>query len=179
MIVSKYIGETEKQLARVFDRAARHHCVLVFDEADALFGRRTEINDAHDRYANQDVSFLLQRVEEHPGVTILTSNLLQNIDDAFRRRIDVMIEFALPGRRERDQLWKRALPDAVPLGPDVDVAQLAADHELTGAQIREASLEAAYLAAAAGTPVGAEHLERGIRAQLRRAGRLVGSGFGA
>ena len=170
-LVSKYIGETEKALARVFDRAAREPCVLVFDEADAVFGKRTEVSDARDRYANQEVSYLLARVEAHPGVVVLTTNLLANIDDAFARRIHVMVEFPAPGPAERTRLWRTVLPPELPVHDAVDLDELAERFDLSGAQIRDASLEAAYLAAADGRLVTQDYLLTGVRRQLEKAGR--------
>ena len=172
-LVSKYIGETEKALAKVFDRAARERCVLVFDEADAVFGARTEVGDAHDRYANQEVSYLLSRVEQHPGVVILTSNLLANIDHAFQRRIHVLVEFPEPGPAEREKLWAAVAPASLPMDPDIDLTGFARRYPLTGAQIRDATLDAAYLAAANGRVVTTEHLLDGIRRQFEKAGRTV------
>lgn len=174
-LVSKYIGETEKALAKVFDRAAREHCVLVFDEADAVFGTRTEVADAHDRYANQEVSYLLTRVESHPGVAILTTNLLANIDQAFQRRIAVMIEFPAPGRAERERIWHGILPARTPVSGDVDFAALAERFALTGAQIRDAAVEAAYLAAASDRTVSHDLLLTAVRRQYAKAGRTVPS----
>ncbi|MFC7597919.1 ATP-binding protein [Terrabacter sp. GCM10028922] len=172
-LVSKYIGETEKSLAKVFDRAARERCVLVFDEADAVFGSRTEVGDAHDRYANQEVSYLLSRVEQHPGIVILTSNLLANIDNAFQRRIHVMVEFPEPGPPERERLWAAVAPPSLPMDPEIDLHGIARHYPLTGAQIRDATLDAAYLAAANGRVVTTEHLLDGIRRQFEKAGRTV------
>lgn len=172
-LVSKYIGETEKALAKVFDRAVRESCILVFDEADAIFGSRTEVSDAHDRYANQEVSYLLSRIEQHAGIVILTTNLLANIDTAFQRRIHVMVEFPEPGPSEREQLWASVAPGRLPVEDTVDLADLAHRYPLTGAQIREATLDAAYLAAADGRVVTAEHLTTGIRRQYEKAGRTV------
>jgi hypothetical protein len=170
-LVSKYIGETEKSLARVFDRGARERCVLVFDEADAVFGRRTEVADSHDRYANQEVSYLLSRIEEHPGVVVLTTNLLANIDEAFQRRIHVMVEFPEPGPGERSRLWRAVLPPELPVDEAVDLDDLAERFALSGAQIRDASLDAAYVAAANGHVVTDQHLVTGIHRQLEKAGR--------
>lgn len=172
-LVSKYIGETEKHLASVFDRAARERCVLVFDEADAVFGKRTEVSDSHDRYANQEVSYLLSRVERHPGVVVLTTNLLANIDEAFQRRIHVAVEFPNPGPAERSQLWRSVLPKQLPVDEAVDLDQLARGYDLTGAQIRDASLDAAYRAAADGRLVREHHLLAGIRHQYEKAGRTA------
>lgn len=172
-LVSKYIGDTEKALAKVFDRAARERCVLVFDEADAVFGTRTEVGDAHDRYANQEVSYLLTRVEQHPGVVVLTSNLLGNIDSAFQRRIHVMVEFPEPGQAERERLWASVAPPGLPVAPEVDIRDLARRYPLTGAQIRDATLDAAYLAASNGRVVTTDHFVAGIRRQFEKAGRTV------
>ena len=172
-LVSKYIGETEKALARVFDRAAREACILVFDEADAVFGRRTEVSDAHDRYANQEVSYLLSRVEAHPGVVVLTTNLLANIDEAFQRRIHVMVEFPSPGPAERGRLWRSVLPPELPLHDAVDLTELAQRFPLSGAQIRDAGLEAAYLAAADGRVVTQDYLLAGVQRQFEKAGRTA------
>lgn len=172
-LISKYIGETEKHLAAIFDRAARERCILVFDEADAIFGRRTEVADAHDRYANQEVSYLLSRIEQHPGVVILTTNLLANIDDAFQRRIHVMVEFPSPGVAERTRLWRTVLPPALPVDDAVDLDDLAHRYPLTGAQIRDAGLDAAYLAASAEHTVTHAHLVDGVRRQFEKAGRTA------
>jgi len=172
-LVSKYIGETEKALAAVFERAERERCVLVFDEADAVFGSRTEVSDSHDRYANQEVSYLLARIESHPGVVILTTNLLGNIDSAFRRRIHVMVEFPEPGPTERATLWDRVLPSTTPTLGDLGLAQLAERYPLTGAEIRDAAIEAAYLAVDSDGALTRAHLEEGIRRQFTKAGRTA------
>lgn len=172
-LLSKYIGDTAKALARVFDRAARERCVLVFDEADAVFGARTDVSDAHDRYANQDVSYLLTRTEQFDGTVVLTTNLAGNIDAAFRRRIHVVVEFPEPGPGERERLWAAVAPARLPLDPAVDLAALAERYPLTGAQIRDATLEAAYLAADGGRLVTEDHLLVGVRRQYEKAGRTV------
>jgi hypothetical protein len=173
MLVSKYIGETEKNLARVFDVAERTDCVLVFDEADAIFGRRTEINEARDRYANQEVSYLLQRIESHRGVVVLTTNLLGNLDEAFQRRISVSVAFPAPTPVERHRLWKLVFPPELPVAPALDVRQLAERFDLTGAQIRDATLEAAFLAADDGQVLTSEHLFTGIGRQYAKTGRML------
>jgi hypothetical protein len=172
-LVSKYIGETEKALAKVFDRAEREGCILLFDEADAVFGARTEVSDSHDRYANQEVSYLLSRIEQHSGVVILTTNLLGNVDAAFQRRLHVVVEFPEPGPAERERLWATVAPSALPLHRDVDLASLAQRYPLTGAQIRDATVDAAYIAAADGRVVTEEMLHSGIRHQYEKAGRSV------
>jgi hypothetical protein len=176
-MVSKYVGETSKQLARVFDRAAREGWLLLFDEADAIFGKRTEVSDAHDRYANQDVSYLLTRLSDHPGTVVLTTNLLANIDEAFQRRLHVVVEFEDPGIAERTTLWRRVAPPTLPL-EEVDWPGLARSYPLTGAQIRDATLDAAYSAAANGQVVTTEHLLAGIRTQFVKAGRSMPAGAG-
>src|SRR5699024_10733916 len=135
LTVSKYIGETEKNLARIFDWASDKQWILFFDEADALFGKRTEISSAHDRYANQEVSYLLQRMEDYPGMVILATNLKSNIDEAFTRRFQSVIYFPVPGKEERFELWKNAFPKQITLHDSVDLEQLADQYELTGASI--------------------------------------------
>lgn len=172
-LVSKYVGETAKQLTTVFTRAARENWLLVFDEADAIFGKRTEVADAHDRYANQDVSHLLTLLEDHPGTVILTTNLLANIDEAFQRRLQLVVGFEAPGIDERSRLWTHVLPRDTPVVADIDWRALARRYPLTGAQIRDATLDAAYAAAADGRVVTLDHLEDGIRGQFAKAGRTV------
>ncbi len=134
MIVSKYIGETEKNLAGVFDMAENKNWILFFDEADALFGKRTQTKDSHDRYANQEISFLLQRIEDFPGVAILASNLKSNLDDAFSRRFQSFVFFPMPQPPDRLRLWEQAF-DGLPLDSKVDFEKLAQDHEMAGGAI--------------------------------------------
>jgi AAA+ superfamily predicted ATPase len=172
-VVSKYIGETEKNLERVFRAADQGDAVLLFDEADALFGKRSETRDAHDRYANVEVSYLLQRLESYEGLAILTSNLRGNIDEAFVRRLDVVLEFSLPEEAERLRIWRRALPSQAPLGDDIDLAFLASSFKLAGGHIRNIALTAAYLAAAAGEPIAMKHLVRATRRENQKMGKLV------
>lgn len=135
MIVSKYIGETEKNLARVFDAAAYKDWILFFDEADALFGQRTAASNSNDRHANQQTGYLLQRIEDFPGVVILASNLKSNMDDAFTRRFQSMIHFTMPSAEERLALWKKAFHDTCGLDDDVDLKKIAAEYELAGGAI--------------------------------------------
>lgn len=175
-LVSKWIGETEKHLARVFDRAAAEGWLLVFDEADAVFGKRTEVSDARDRYANQEVSYLLQRIESHPGVVVLTTNLLANIDEAFARRVDLRLELPVPTRGDRERLWSLVWPPALPRDPAIDTAALAERYAMTGAEIRSAALDAAYRAAADGGVVTAEHLAEGVRGVYARSSRSLPGG---
>ncbi|MGH9136557.1 MAG: ATP-binding protein [Acidimicrobiales bacterium] len=171
-VVSKYIGETEKNLNEVFDAASAGNVVLFFDEADALFGRRSEVSDAHDRYANIEVSYLLQRLESYDGVVIMATNLQKNIDPAFLRRLHAVVEFPLPDAVERRRLWECNLtPDAPTKELDLDF--LARQFDLTGGTIRNAALTAAFLSAEAGTPITMEAVVRGVRREYQKLGRLV------
>jgi SpoVK/Ycf46/Vps4 family AAA+-type ATPase len=174
MVVSKYVGETEKNLGAVFDQAARHDWILFFDEADALFGKRTQAAGSNDRYANQEVAYLLQRVEDFPGIVLLASNLKGNIDEAFARRFQSMIYFPLPGVDERLRLWHKAFAHTGRLAPEVDLGRIAREFELSGGAIsnvlRSASLTA--LRRGAGL-VGHQDLEQGIRRELRKEGRIL------
>ncbi len=135
LVVSKYIGETEKNLSKLFDKAKSKDWILFFDEADAIFGKRTNVRDAHDKYANQEVSYLLQRIEAHPGLVILASNFKSNIDTAFTRRFQSMIEFELPTSTERLELWKNNLPHTIAVEKSMDLEELAKKYEITGANI--------------------------------------------
>ena len=134
-VVSKYIGETEKNLSRLFDKAENKNWILFFDEADALFGKRTDIRDAHDKYANQEVAYLLQRIEGYNGLVILASNQRSNIDDAFVRRLQTIIHFPMPRAEERYEIWQKTFPPQITIANDIDWRHIAARHELTGAGI--------------------------------------------
>lgn len=134
-VVSKYIGETEKNLSRLFDKAADKNWILFFDEADALFGKRTDIRDAHDKYANQEVAYLLQRIESYDGLVILATNQRGNIDDAFTRRFQAIIHFPIPGIGEREEIWRKAFPPQIEIAEDIQWNQIATRYELTGAGI--------------------------------------------
>jgi len=173
-VVDKYIGETEKNLDRVFTAAEGTNAVLLLDEADALFGKRSQIHDARDRYANVEVAYLLQRMERFDGLAILTTNLQANLDEAVVRRLAVVVEFPLPGEADRLRLWDRHLAPPVPRGPDVDLAFLARAFRLSGGSIRSIALAAAYLAAEAGDAVGMSHLVRATEREYRKLGRLCG-----
>jgi SpoVK/Ycf46/Vps4 family AAA+-type ATPase len=168
--VSKWIGETEKNLAAAFDAAERGDYVLLFDEADALFARRTEVGDARDRYANLETSYLLSRLSWFDGVAVLATNLRQNLDVAFGRRLEFVVPFDQPDGAQRRRLWRVHLPPSAPLGADVDLDQVADFYPMSGALIRNAALAAAYLAADAGAPIGAEHLSRAIHREYLKAG---------
>jgi AAA+ superfamily predicted ATPase len=170
-VVSKYIGETEKNLDRIFSAARDLDAILFFDEADALFGKRSEVRDSHDRYANVEISYLLQRMETHPGVAILATNLSQNLDTAFVRRLAFTVHFPFPEEADRRDIWARAFPDALPVDDDVDRHSLAREHRLTGGNIKNVALAAAYLAAADGGRVTAAHLEHAVRRELQKLGK--------
>ncbi len=170
-VVDKYLGETEKQLDRVFDEAAAAGAMLLFDEADALFGRRAEVHDARDRYANVEIAYLLQRLEAHDGVTILATNLPHHLDQAFSRRLHHRIEFALPDAPLRRMLWRAVLPAAAPLAGDLDLDLVAERFELSGGAIRNAALTAGYLAAGNGGAIGLVQIARAVARELEKAGR--------
>jgi hypothetical protein len=170
-VVSKWIGETEKNLAAVFDSAERAQAALFFDEADALFGRRTEVSDAHDRYANLETAYLLQRLERFDGLAILATNLRQNIDPAFTRRLEFAIEFEEPDCESRHALWRGHIPASAPLAPQVNLYELASLYPVVGGFIRNAATAAAFLAAADDMPIGREHLVRAVRREYDKAGR--------
>lgn len=173
MMVSKYIGETEKNLARVFDQAENREWILFFDEADALFGKRTSTSSAHDRYANQEVSFLLQRVEDFPGQVILATNLKHNLDEAFARRFQSLVHFPMPDAGQRLQLWQGML-DARHLEHDVDLAAIAERHELSGGAIANVVRYGAIRAAQRGSErVAAADLMGGVVRELRKEGRTA------
>lgn len=178
-IVSKYIGETEKHLERLFDAAEGGGVLLVFDEADALFGKRTAVDDSHDRYANIETSYMLQRLESYDGLTILTSNLATNIDEAFQRRIHVSVEFTIPEAAERLQIWKSAFPAGAPMTDDVDLEFVADRIKFAGGSIRTSSLTAAFAAAGEGVPISMRHIVHGLRREYQKLGRMItASDFG-
>ena len=170
-LVSKYIGETEKNLNRLFDTAHGRPMVLQFDEADALFSKRGEVKEARDRYANMEVSHLLARVESHEGPCILTTNLRGNLDAAFARRFQVVVDFLRPDAAARTRLWQRLLPPRAPRAPDVDAAFLGGAVNLTGGGIRNAALHASYLAAGHGTAVTLEHVALAVWREMGKDGR--------
>ena len=171
-VVDKYIGETEKNLGRVFDEAEGINGILFFDEADALFGKRSETTDAKDRYANVEVAYLLQRMERFDGIAILATNLRSNIDDAFTRRLDVIVHFTIPEVDHRRLLWQRHLTDALPRSSDIDLDFLAGRFELSGGVIRNVTLTAAYRAAERGDEVTMADLVRGLATEYSKMGRL-------
>lgn len=169
-VVSKYIGETEKNLQAIFEAAEESHAALFFDEADSLFGKRSAVRDSHDRYANLEISYLLQKMESYRGLAILATNLLQNLDEAFVRRLAFTIHFPLPGEKERERIWRNIWPSAAPLGGDVDAASLAAAHKLSGGAIRNAALAAAFLAQPEGR-IGRQHVEQAVMREYQKLGK--------
>ncbi len=170
-IVDKYIGETEKNLDAVFTAAEDANVILFFDEADALFGKRSEVKDAHDRHANIEVGYLLQKMDEHEGVVVLATNLRHHLDDAFARRMQAIVEFPFPDQAQRHRIWAGAFPDDAPLADDVDIAALARDAPLAGGHIRNIALAAAFLAARDGQRIGLTHLVHAVRREHQKLGR--------
>ena len=165
-VVSKYIGETEKNLRRVFDAAEVGGVILLFDEADALFGKRSEVKDSHDRHANIEVSYLLQRMESYPGLAIMTTNLKSSIDTAFQRRIRFAVQFPFPDATQRAEIWRRVYPENTPTY-NLDAKKLA-QLSVSGGNIRNIALNAAFLAADAGEPVQMKHLLRAARTEYAK-----------
>jgi len=170
-IISKYIGETEKNLAKIFDAAEGAGIILFFDEADALFGKRTDVKDAHDRYANIEVSYLLQRIEEYNGIVILASNFHRNIDEAFMRRMQFVVEFPFPDEKMREKIWKKVFPEEVPLAKNIDFEFLAKNFKLSGGNIKNAALAGAFLAAENSGQITMEHLLQGIKREYQKMGK--------
>lgn len=170
-VVSKYIGETEKNLHQIFREAQTGHAILFFDEADALFGKRSEVKDAHDRYANIEVGYLLQKMEEYEGIAILATNLRQHLDEAFVRRMHFIIEFPFPDEEYRRRIWQVVFPREAPLGEDVDFGVLAREVRLAGGNIKNMGLAAAFDAASNGGVIGMPHLIRAARREHQKLGR--------
>src|SRR3712207_4935354 len=167
-VVDKYVGETEKNLERIFTEAAGVNAVLLFDEADAIFGKRSEVRDAHDRYANVESAYLLQRMESFDGLAILATNLRANLDEALTRRLDLVVDFPMPDATLRRALWDRTLGDLIPRAADLDLDFCAASFELAGGNIRSAAIAAAYLAAHDGRPVTTVDLVGGVYREYRK-----------
>ncbi len=169
-VVSKWIGETEKHLAGIFETAERTQAVLLFDEADALFGKRTEVSDAHDRYANLETAYLLARLERFEGLVALSTNLKRNIDPAFMRRMEFVVELDTPEVDEREAIWKAHVPEEAPLSPEVDFRELASLYPMVGGLIRNAAVAAAFLAAQDGKVITRRYLVHAIRREYAKAG---------
>ena len=172
-VVSKYIGETEKNLERIFSQAKNSNAILFFDEADAIFGKRSEVKDAHDRYANIEVGYLLQRMESYDGVVILATNLRANMDDAFTRRLQFVIDFPFPDEQQRADIWKVLFPPELPRAKDVTFEAFARQYRMAGGNIRNVIVQAAFLAANNGEIVTNAHLLHGVKRELQKMGRLI------
>ncbi len=178
-VISKYVGETEKNLERIFNEAQTSNAILFFDEADTIFGKRSEVKDAHDRYANIEVGYLLQRMEAYDGVAILATNLRANLDEAFTRRLQFIINFPFPEEEYRRQIWQVLLPPGMPMDDEVDLGLLAKRFKLAGGSIRNCIVTAAFLAADENGPdnsktcVGMKHLMHGVKRELQKMGKLV------
>ncbi len=171
-IVDKYIGETEKRLKEVFDRAEKSNMILLFDEADALLGKRSEVKDARDKYANTEVAYLLQKMEEYRGVVLMTTNLVSNIDQAFLRRFRYHVSFSMPDEHVRRQLWESLLNPRIPQDA-IDISYLAKQFELSGSQIKNILLNACYQAAGDGGILCMRHLIESIYQDGKKEGRLM------
>ncbi len=167
-VISKYIGETEKNLAKIFSEAASTNAILFFDEADALFGKRTEVKDAHDRYANIETSYLLQEIERYPGITILASNIHENMDRAFLRRMQFVVDFPFPDEAHRRRLWASFIPTEAPVDPAVDFDFLAKRVKMTGGGLKNIVLNAAFYASTARETIGMKHLIRAVKREYKK-----------
>ncbi|HEX3482631.1 MAG TPA: ATP-binding protein [Kofleriaceae bacterium] len=175
-IMSKWIGETEQNLARLFDAAEDGHAIVLFDEADSLFAKRTEVKTSVDRYANLEVNYLLQRLDSFEGIAILTTNFGTAIDGAFKRRLSFRLTFPFPDEEAREALWRSHLPSQLPTHGPLDLAELARRYQLSGGYIRNATVRAAFLAAEEQSPLTQDHLERAIRAEFREIGKIAEAG---
>lgn len=170
-VMSKYIGETEKNLGALFDEVKKSQSILFFDEADAIFGKRSEVKDAQDKYANAETAYLLQKMEEYDGIVILATNYFQNFDEAFKRRIRFIIEFPLPDAERRLEIWQRVYPKETPVSSEVDFEYLASQFELSGSSIKNIAIAAAFKAAAAGTEVEMSQILGCLREEMKKSGR--------
>ena len=173
-IVDKYIGETEKKLNRIFEEAQKSMAILFFDEADVLFSKRTEIRESNDKYSNMEIAFLLQKMEEYDGVSILATNYLQNFDEAFRRRVSDIVDFPMPDAALREKMWKTMLPDRLPVSADIDYAFLAKQFPVTGSVIKNALIYGSFLSAESSTQVlTMEEILKGLGHELEKSGRKL------
>jgi SpoVK/Ycf46/Vps4 family AAA+-type ATPase len=181
-VVNKYIGETEKRLRNVFDACERSGALLFFDEADALFGSRMQVKDSHDRFANIEIDYLLQRIEQFDGIAILATNRKNDLDTAFLRRLRFVMDFLPPDKRERRILWEKSLPEFSATGEqiteDIDMDMLAEEMDLNGAQIKAIALGAAFLARGAGKKIGMEQIETSALREYAKQGQLMRTSLG-
>ncbi len=171
-VVSKFVGETEKNLNEIFSQAEKSQVVLFFDEADVLFAKRTEVKEANDKYSNMEAAFLLQKIEAYDGVTVLATNLIQNFDEAFKRRVKFVIDFPFPGREERGALWRKAIPERMP-AEELDYEYLAETFELSGSNIRNIVLHAAFLAAEREKALGMEEILLAVKNEFSKSGKTL------
>ncbi|UCF90743.1 MAG: AAA family ATPase, partial [Desulfobacterales bacterium] len=171
-VVSKYIGETEKNLSRIFAEAETSNAILFFDEADALYGKRSEVKDSHDRYANIEINYLLQKLDEHEGIVILATNLSKNIDEAFVRRLQYAVAFPAPEKQQRLRIWEGVFPVETPLADDLDFPFLAKQFVITGGSIKNIAVRAAFLAVQNSGAVHMEHIVRAAKREFQKMGRL-------
>jgi SpoVK/Ycf46/Vps4 family AAA+-type ATPase len=172
-VVSKYVGETEKNLDRIFTAAENANAILFFDEADALFGKRSVVRDSHDRYANIEISYLLQKMEQYEGVAILATNLGQNLDEAFIRRLAFTVNFPFPDEESRRRIWQGIWPKDISLSRDIDLAFLASQYKLSGGEIRNIALSAAFLATSNGGVMKMEHLLHAAQREYQKMGKSL------
>jgi AAA+ superfamily predicted ATPase len=178
-VVSKYIGETEKNLSRIFSDAEQGNAILFFDEADAIFGKRSQVKDAHDRYANVEISYLLQKMEEHQGIVVLATNFDKNMDEAFTRRMQFKVEFPFPEEEYRLKIWKSLLPEKAPRAGDIDYDFLARRFKISGGSIKNILVGAAFMAAERSEIISMQHLIRATLKEYRKAGKICNeSDFG-
>ncbi len=173
-VLSKYIGETQKNLREIFDEVKKSRSILFFDEADVLFGKRVDVTDARDISANAQTAYLLQKMEEYDGITILATNLMQNFDDAYKRRMKFIIRFTFPRREQRMQLWQKVFPAQMPLAADIDIDYLADNFELSGANIKNIALNAAFIAASRQEITGMEHIMEALQQEYEKSGKILG-----
>lgn len=178
-VVSKYIGETEKNLSRIFNEAETSNCILFFDEADALFGKRTEVRDSHDRYANIEINFLLQKMDEYDGVVLMATNMRKNLDSAFARRLHHVVEFPFPDEKYREAIWRNAFPHDTPRTDDIDYAFLAGKFKIPGGNIKNIVVNSAFLASANGGKVNMENIILAVKREYQKMGKMCSkSDFG-
>ena len=173
-VLSKYIGETQKNLREIFDEVKKSRSILFFDEADVLFGKRVDVTDSRDISANAQTAYLLQKMEEYDGITILATNLMQNFDDAYKRRMKFIIRFTFPQTEQRIQLWEKVFPRQMPLGDDIDIEYLAQNFELSGASIKNIAVNAAFLAASRQRITGMEHIMAALQQEYEKSGKILG-----
>lgn len=172
-VISKYIGETEKNLNDIFEEASKNLCVLFFDEADVLFSKRIEMKDAQDKYNNMETAFLLQKMEEYDGISILATNLQQNIDEAFKRRLKYIVSFSMPDAKQRKILWDLAFPKNTPLAEDINLTFLSEKFDLSAANIKNIALNAAFNAAAENSDVSMKHIFYALQNEYKKSGRII------